>query len=40
MKYQLRFVAALKDAKLLRTNVSDTAKGLVSLSQAPLQMKW
>jgi hypothetical protein len=39
MKLRCQFVAALKDAELSCSAISGTAIGMITLSQAPLQMK-
>ncbi len=38
VKYQCQFVAALEDAELLCTIVSDTGTGTITLPQASLQI--
>ncbi len=39
VKYWCQFVAALEDAELLCTIVSDTVTGTIILPQAPLQLQ-
>jgi hypothetical protein len=39
VKYRCQFVAALVDAELLCTIVSDTGTGTIILTQAPLQIQ-